>query len=183
MYQGNIVSALLRGWQFFGEDCWHDLAGSAFSAMGIRLSEGGVCVREPNPAGEDLWFEEYPMTPPCHVLNGYIYALWGVLDWARATGDATAWMWWKQGGDTLKRRLPEFDCGYWSLYDLRFRELVSRYYQDNIHVPQMQAMYALTGDPVFDKYARRWAAQSQSLLCRVRWAVMLRVNARLRRRR
>lgn len=183
MYQGNIVSALLRGWQHFGEDRWRDLAGLAFSVMGTPLSEDGVCVREPSPGGEDFWLEEYPMDPPSHVLNGYIYALWGVLDWARVTGDATAWTWWRQGVETLKRRLPEYDCGYWSVYDLRFRELASRYYQENIHVPQMQAMHALTGEAIFDKYAQRWAAQSRSVLCRARWAIMLRVNARLKKQR
>lgn len=183
MYQGNLVSALLRAWQYFGEDRWRDLAGLAFAVMGTPLSEGGVCLREAGPEGVDLWFEEYPMDPPSHVLNGYIYALWGILDWARATNDATAWSWWKQGVETLKRRLPEYDCGYWSVYDLRFRELASRYYQENIHVPQLQAMFALTGDSVFDTYSRRWEAQSRSLFCRVCWAIMLRVNARFRSKR
>ena len=182
MYQGNIVSALLRGWQLFGEDRWRDLAGLAFLVMGTPLAEGGVCFRAPHADGEDFWLEEYPMDPPSHVLNGYIYSLWGVLDWARVTGDATAWLWWRQGVETLKRHLPEYDCGYWSVYDLRYRELTSIYYQNNIHVPQMQAMYALTGEALFDEYGDRWAAQGRSRLCRARWAVMLRVNARLRRR-
>lgn len=182
MYQGNIVSALLRGWQYFGEVRWRDLAGLAFSVMGTPLSEGGVCFREPHPDGEDFWLEEYPMDPPCHVLNGYIYSLWGVLDWARAMGDEAAWAWWRQGIETLKRRLPEYDCGYWSVYDLRFCELTSRYYQENIHVPQMQAMHALTGEGIFDRFGRRWEAQSRSVWCRGLWAIMLRVNARLKPR-
>lgn len=182
MYQGNMVSALLRGWQFFGEDRWRGLAELAYSALEKPLSDGGTCVRESHAGGEDYWLEEYPMTPPSHVLNGYIYSLWGVLDWARATSDPAAWRRWHQGVETLKRHLPEYDCGYWSVYDLRFRELVSRYYQENVHVPQMQAMHALTGDSLFDEYARRWTAQSQSFLCRIRWAVMLRVNARFRKR-
>lgn len=179
MNQGNMISALLRGWQLLGEDTWRDLAELAFSALEKPLSEGGACVRESHTNGEDYWLEEYPMNPPSHVLNGYIYSLWGVLDWARATGDASGWRRWHQGVETLKRRLPEYDAGYWSVYDLRFRQLTSRYYQENIHVPQMQAMHTLTGEEIFDRYARRWAAQSRSALCRLRCAIMLRVNARL----
>lgn len=179
MSQGNMVSALLRGWQLFGEERWRGLANLAFTALDKPLSAGGVCMREGNAGAEDYWLEEYPMNPPSHVLNGYVYSLWGVLDWARATGAAAAWQLWHQGVDTLKRRLPGYDCGYWSVYDLRFRQLSSLYYQKNIHVPQMQAMHMLTDEPIFHTYARRWAAQSRSPLCRVRWAIMLRVNARL----
>jgi len=120
------------------------------------------------------------MDPPSHVLNGHVFALWGVLDWARATGDESAWQLWRQGAATLGRHLPEYDCGYWSLYDLRYRELASRYYQDNIHVPQLHAMHRLTDDATFGDYARRWAAYSGSLLCRTRWAVGLRLRSRLR---
>lgn len=179
MSQGNMVSALLRGWQLFGEERWLGLAGLALSALEKPLSAGGTCVRETHAGVEDYWLEEYPMNPPSHVLNGYIYSLWGILDWARSTGDDRAWRRWRQGIETLKRRLPDYDCGYWSVYDLRFRQLASLYYQENIHVPQMHAMHALTGEPIFETYARRWASQSKSRLCRIRWAIMLRVHARL----
>jgi hypothetical protein len=178
MYQGNMVSALLRGWQLFGEERWRAAAQLALEAMDTPLGQGGACIQN----GTDLWLEEYPMTPPSHVLNGFIYALWGVLDWARAFNDEAAWQKWKAGVSTLIKHLPEYDCGYWSVYDLRFRELASRYYQENIHVPQMQAMHALTGEAIFEKYAGRWEAQSQSALCRARWAIGLRVQARLRKK-
>ena len=41
----------------------------------------------PTPSG-DLWFEEYIVSPPTHILNGFIWALWGVHDYFLATHDA-----------------------------------------------------------------------------------------------
>ena len=33
------------------------------------------------------WFEEAIVEPPTHVLNGFIWATWGVYDYFLHTGD------------------------------------------------------------------------------------------------
>ena len=38
----------------------------------------------------NLWFEEYIVSPPTHILNGFMWAAWGVYDYFLATGDPTA---------------------------------------------------------------------------------------------
>src|SRR5437588_2967626 len=101
--QGTMISALLRGYQRWGCESWMEAASLAFGAMKEPVAAGGTCIQ----VGEDLWFEEHPMDPPSHVLNGHVFALWGVLDWARATGDESAWQLWRQGAATLGRHLPE----------------------------------------------------------------------------
>ena len=175
--QGNGISALLRGFEWNGDPRWMTCATAMFEAMERPLNQGGVSEWDENG---HFWLEEYPMNPPSHVLNGFIFALWGVLDYARATGDQRAWQWWNAGCETLRARLPDYDCGFWSVYDLSHRELATQYYQRNIHVPQLEAMHALTGDEIYQKYARRWRHFSDSAWRRGLWWIGLRVGARTR---
>jgi heparosan-N-sulfate-glucuronate 5-epimerase len=172
--QGTAISALLRGYQLWRDESLLGEATAIFRAMERPIESGGV--RSVDACGH-LWFEEYPMTPPCHVLNGFIFALWGVIDFARATGDRDAWSWWHEGVRTLKAHLPEFDCGFWSVYDLRYRELAGVHYHLNIHAPQLEAMYGLTGEGIFLDYANRWRRFGKNRGCRFLWSLGLRIGA------
>jgi heparosan-N-sulfate-glucuronate 5-epimerase len=170
---GNAMSALLRGWQLFGEDSYGDAGRLAYD--GLHGARDMMLYEETGP---ELWYEEYPAEPPMHVLNGHVYCLFGVADYARVTGDATADARWRRAATTALSRLAEFDLGYWSMYDLRWREPVTLHYQKNIHVPQMRILAALTGDHEFDVVADRWERYWNSRLSRVRWWVGVRVHAR-----
>jgi hypothetical protein len=152
-------------------------AEACFDAFDRPLDDGGV--RFIDRCGH-LWFEEYPTNPPLHVLNGFIFALWGVLDYAKVTDSSKAWEWWKAGSETLSAHVADFDCRYWSVYDLRYRELASTHYQLNVHVPQIEAMYLLTGDRTFKNYADRWSRFGKSFWRRCLWWAALRFHARTR---
>jgi heparosan-N-sulfate-glucuronate 5-epimerase len=162
--QGNALSALLRAREILGDEVYLAAATIGFQTLRLPTTAGGVRWE----AGDDLWLEEYPLEPAGHVLNGAIYALWGVLDFARATNDAEAWGVWKKGASTIARHVEEFDAGFWSRYELGAPELVSVHYHKNIHIPQMQAMFALTGEPVFQEMARRWTRYLHSPLSGLR---------------
>ena len=177
--QGNGISALLRGYAWNGDARLLECATAMFEALERPMSAGGATMTDENG---HFWLEEYPMNPPSHVLNGFIFALWGVLDYARATGNSRAWQWWDAGGETLRARLKDYDCGFWSVYDLSHRELANHYYQNNIHIPQLEAMGILTGENFYTHYAQRWRRFSQSRACRALWWAKLRVDARLRAR-
>jgi heparosan-N-sulfate-glucuronate 5-epimerase len=175
--QGVAMSALLRGYRLFGDESMLRTAEACLNAFDRPLEEGGV--RFIDPCGH-VWFEEYPTNPPLHVLNGFIFALWGVLDYAKVTDSQKAWKWWSAGSETLKAHIADFDCGYWSVYDLRYRELVSIYYQLNIHVPQLEAMHLLTGEDAFKRYSERWSRFGNSFWRRCVWWAALRFQARTR---
>jgi heparosan-N-sulfate-glucuronate 5-epimerase len=172
--QGNGLSALLRGYQLLGVQRYLDVAHHVFEATRLPVESGGVSYRD--RCGH-LWLEEYPTTPPTHVLNGLIFALWGALDYARVTGNGDAWSMWNEGVATLRAHLEEFDAGFWSVYDLRYRELVSRHYHLNIHVPQLQVMYTLTGEDLFRTFAVRWLRFGASRWRRALWWGALRWQA------
>jgi hypothetical protein len=174
---GNAISALLRGWELFGDDRYRASADSAYRALHDPRTGLALC-----PDGsEDLWYEEYPGDPPLHVLNGHVYALLGVLDQARVTGDPEAERRWRRAAATALAHLEEFDLGFWSAYDLRWREPVSLHYQKNIHVPQLRILAELTGEAGFTTYADRWERQYGSTASRLRWHAALRLHGRRKR--
>ena len=162
--QGNALSALLRAWEMLKDDAYLQTAALGFEALQRPVENGGVLWERDG----NLWLEEYPLEPAGHVLNGAIYSLWGVLDFARATGDPGAWQLWRDGARTIAVHLEGFDTGFWSRYELATPELVSVHYHKNIHIPQLQAMHGLTGDARFERMALRWQRYLHSPLSWVR---------------
>lgn len=153
MAQGEVISLYLRVYQITQDESLLATAKKAYKFMNIPVEEGGV--KRIDTHG-NLWYEEYPSVPPSYVLNGFIYALFGLYDLYRITkndlikNDIDACL------ETLRNNLKKFDAGYWSYYDLRKKELVRYYYQKNVHVPQMKVLYSLTNDKVFEKYYQKW---------------------------
>ena len=68
--------------------------------------------------------------------------------------------------NTLVNILPQFDCAYWSMYDLDGK-ITSPFYH-NLHIAQMQVMYDLIGNPIFRFYANKWESVQKNILCMTR---------------
>ena len=112
--QGNGLSLLVRAAQATGDPAFAAGAHRAFQSFQRSVSEGGVLVEDDRG---HVWIEEYLVDPPSHILNGFIWALWGVYDYARWTGRAEAENLWRACLRTLEARLGDFDTGWWSLYE------------------------------------------------------------------
>ncbi len=70
---------------------------------------------------------QYPsLQAPPHVLNGFIFALFGLYDFYKLTHSEVALDLFNEGIETLKANLKRYDLGYWSRYDLTelFKEYV-----------------------------------------------------------
>jgi hypothetical protein len=169
---GNAMSALLRGWERFGDDTYLTAATAAYRALHSHREGLPICI----DAAEELWYEEYPAEVPLHVLNGHVYALLGVLDYARISDDAEAHARWRRAAATLLSRLADYDLGYWSAYELRWREPAALHYQKNIHVPQLRILAALTGAGAFAEVADRWEGYVESRTSRLRWMLGVRLH-------
>ncbi|MBA3900372.1 MAG: hypothetical protein H0X62_09220 [Bacteroidetes bacterium] len=156
MAQGEVISFYLRMYQILNQEHLLNTAIKAYNFLKIDFKANGVRRYDNNG---DLWFEEYPSEKPSFVLNGFIYAIFGLYDLYRVTGMQDV----KDDIDacitTLKNNIEKFNVGYWSLYDLQKKELVRYYYQKNVHVPQMEVLYLLTQEPVFLKYKEKWEKQ------------------------
>jgi heparosan-N-sulfate-glucuronate 5-epimerase len=153
--QGQGISVLVRAHHETGDCQYLQSAEKAFYSFLITVDQGGVtCFDE---AG-DTWFEEYIASPPTHILNGFIWASWGILDYYLATRESEANKLFVKSVATLAKNLWRYDIGYWSLYEqsgTRMRMLASPFYH-SLHVVQLQVMYQLTGNDVFQVFADRW---------------------------
>jgi hypothetical protein len=152
MIQGMGISALCRIGQVLGDSKCLDTAMRALGPFRHDVADNGVTTY--HDAGP--FFEEYPCRLPCHVLNGFIYAMWGLRDLAQQ-GNAEAGHLWDSGLRTLIAWLPRYDMGYWSLYHLPEspRNPTTVAYH-RLHINQLDVMHALTSEPIFKEYADRW---------------------------
>jgi hypothetical protein len=151
MAQGQGMSVLLRAFQLTNDPTYLEAATSAFGAFGCGIEAGGVSCEEDGY----LWLEEFPTSPPTHVLNGLVCALWGVLDYLLVTGSDEARRVWDRILVTLRENLGRYEIACWSRYDLNTRHLASAHYHA-VHVQQMEVLAGQTGDPVLRDYHRRW---------------------------
>ena len=158
--QGQGISLLLRARAQTHDAKYEQAADRAFVSLTKPIAEGGVLWEDEE---KNLWIEEYLVDPPTHILNGFMWALWGVFDFWLVSGDSMARQVFDRGVQTLLQNLPRFDTGYWSLYEqsgTRLKMLASPYYH-RLHIVQLRVMATLTGDRRFSEFADRWQAYAQ----------------------
>ena len=148
MCQGEGASLLLRAYKQYGSKDYLDAAIRAIDFMLKPVNEGGTS----DCHDDGLVLLEF--TNGAAVLNGWIFSLFGLYDIVLATNEEKYRNALKKTILTLVKKLPDFDCGYWSMYDLNGK-ITSPFYH-SLHIAQMQAMYIITGEKIFDEYAKRW---------------------------
>ena len=159
MSQGEGVSLLLRAYKQTGDARYLESAKMAIDFMLKPLEDGGTTLYN----NDKVIFKEYTHLPT--VLNGWIFAWWGLYDYVCITKDKGKYKTLLDNSlQTLERMLPSFSNSYWSIYDLENR-IASPFYH-NLHIAQMQAMYKLSGDEIFNQYANRWENQQQNFFCK-----------------
>ena len=165
--QGQGISLLLRAHAETNDTRYLDAAHLAFQSFLVDTDQGGVTFTD----GEaNVWFEEYLVSPPTHILNGFIWAAWGVYDYVLATGSADAKRLFECAVDTLKSNLHRYDLGFWSLYEqsgTRLPMIASPFYH-RLHIAQLRITHRITGETIFDEYASRWQTYARSRSNRTR---------------
>ena len=105
-----------------------------------------------------------------HILNGFIWAAWGVYDYFLATRDSSAQELFARTVQTLTRNLDRYDLGFWSLYEqsgTRLPMVASPFYHQ-LHIVQLRVMHRLTGEDKFARVADRWESYGRSRSKRTR---------------
>ena len=153
--QGQGISVLVRAHRESDETRYIEAAQRAFVAFQRSIADGGVAFTDESG---DLWFEEYIVSPPTHILNGFIWALWGVYDYFLATLDPRVRDLFDRGVRTLLHNLERYDLGFWSLYEqsgTRLPMVASPFYHQ-LHIVQLRVMHRITGEALFTEVADRW---------------------------
>lgn len=181
MTQGEAVSVLVRAASLSQDARYREGARRALGLMLTAVERGGVSRSTP----EGLVLEEVPLVPHNTLLNGWIFALYGLYDYllmAKVWQEDTEWV---EGAlrDSLQALLtymPLFNAGFWSYYDTS-GNLASPFYQQ-LHIAQLRALEMTF--PEHSEQIGRWRQlfeqQAASRLNKVR-AVALKAYQKLRR--
>jgi hypothetical protein len=148
--QGQALSLMVRLFELTGEAHYRHAADAIFSSF-LRprpASPWTVFV----DSDRHLWLEEYPKDPPMQVLNGHIFAIFGLYDYYLLTGSPDALSLIEGAAVTVLHYFPRFRVpGGISLYSIRLRQESSKYHA--VHVMQLRLLAAITGDAVFSRFA------------------------------
>ena len=155
MAQGEAASLLVRAAHDTDDRRLADAASCAVQPLLVERSPLVVAT----PDGPVL--QEYPTTPPAHVLNGWVFALWGLYDVGLSANDARCTAAFELGVDSLAARLAYYRTAYcWSRYDLYphhpLANVASPYYH-RLHVALLRALDALAPRPAVAAQVDAWA--------------------------
>jgi peptidoglycan/xylan/chitin deacetylase (PgdA/CDA1 family) len=162
MAQGEIASLLVRLYRETGEERFAAAALRGLRLLAVPSSAGGARAL----LGGGPFLEEYPTNPPSFVLNGGIFALWGLYDVGIGLDDPDATRDFADGIETLARNIGRWDTGYWSLYDLFPHPLpnVASTAYHGLHTTQLRAMQLIIPRPEFERTLARFESYSRSRL-------------------
>ncbi|KAG8196218.1 hypothetical protein JTE90_007943 [Oedothorax gibbosus] len=164
MAQGQAMSLLTRAFKVTNDLHYLESALKAIQLFNVRSEHRGILTTF---LGKYVWYEEYPTLPSSFVLNGFVYALFGLYD-VQQSGSThqlcrEAGRLFQEGLVSLKKMLPLFDTGSGSVYDLRHFSLgtvppnVARWDYHSTHVNQLLFLLTIHPDPTLKSVADRWA--------------------------
>lgn len=149
MAQGEGASLLIRAYKEFGQHEYLDAAKKAIDFMLIPIDKGGTTLYE----DEEVMFQEYTSKPT--VLNGWIFAIFGLFDYLKISSDEEKSETFNKTIRSIAMHLHDFDNGYWSMYD-NDRIITSPFYHD-LHIVMLRVLYDLFGVAEFNLYSEKWS--------------------------
>ena len=113
MYNGVVISALVRAYRITKEEKLLDLCERGTRIFELPIGKGGVRTVE----GDVALYEEYPIYPLPRVLDGFLFSLLGLYDLAMQTGSDRVRRLFDDGVTGAKHMLSSWDYrGKWSWY-------------------------------------------------------------------
>lgn len=178
MNQGEGMSVLIRAWEVTKNQRYRDAACRCLPPFTRTLDNQGVMF----PFRRDKaipWYEEYACYPVRHVLNGMIYALWGLREVMLATDDNLACELFEQGVNSVCAILRYYDSGHWSYYAVRdegANHPVASVMYHNLHIVQLIALFQQTNKPILLETATRFQNYSSTTGKRLHagWRLLMR---------
>lgn len=148
MAQGQALSVFTRLFEVTSDPSWRLAADATFLSL-LQQPEGTAPFASRVDSAGRLWLEEYPRYPVQDsemVLNGHIYAMYGLHDYWQLTGDANARSIFLGALSTIEKsvmtgfRRP----GWLSVYSLRHQLNTLSYHP--VHIGQFLVVWRMTRD-------------------------------------
>ena len=151
MYQGMVISALVRGFRLTGEAHLLELCQRAVRVFETTIQAGGVRTIE----GGSVLYEEYPAYPLPRVLDGFLVSLLGLYDLYNQTQDKRVCDLFSQGIEGLTATLKFWNYrNKWSWYGSHGYLCPPPYHKFNCVL--LRVLEKLTGEKIFRHYAEQW---------------------------
>lgn len=167
MIQGVVLSTILRltDGRPHGETA--RVVEEASCYLVDPIEKGGTVSR----MNGGVFLEEFPRTPPSHILNGCIYGLFALYDLADTCGPREKiFPLVKEIETTLAQSIDRFTTGLgWSRYALNVfgsAPLASVHYH-RYHIALLQVVLARTQNNALARTVRRWDQALSSFLVRI----------------
>ena len=161
--QGLGISLLLRYAQDTGDVSALRVASLAFKSFFYTVEEGGVISL--SEEGLPI-FEEYGCIGRSTPLNGWIFSILGLYEYAKATDNPTAWSYFELAIKSLTNHIKKYDQQiwllHWSKYDNKTHPIASRRYHKT-HVSQLEVLFSITKRSEFARLHHKWQTGDRAL--------------------
>jgi len=163
--QGNGISLLVRIYIETKDEKYFKVAQQAFESLYILIENGGVLYIDKD---NNSWLEEAIVNPPTHILNGFLWTIFGIWDYYLLTNEKKVKILFNRCVETIRNNLKFFDIGFWSLYEqsgTKMKMLTSFFYH-SLHIVQLNILYKITNESIFKQYADKWEKYKKNWLYR-----------------
>ena len=153
--QGQGLSLLVRAYIESKNEKYLESCEKVYDSFYKDVSKGGVNATDDN---DNIWIEEYIVNESTHILNGFIWGLWGIYDYWLLTNDKKTKLLFDKYITTIQSNLYKYDIGYWSLYELselKIKMRASLFYH-KLHIIQLQILFAMTDVKLFKDTSNKW---------------------------
>lgn len=146
MTQGEGISLLLRVYVETNDEKYLKAAQEAIKYMLTDVNQGGVT----DYSDGRMILLEYTHLPV--VLNGWIFALFGIYDMMLLQPQFESVF--EQAISSLIKELPNYDCGFWSMYN-NDGMITSPFYH-RLHIAQLNALSMISSNDIILKYLNKF---------------------------
>lgn len=157
MYQGVVISALVRAYRITGDHALLTLGKKASRVFEQGIEEGGVRT----VANGKFLYEEYPAYPLPRVLDGFLFSLLGLYDLFMETNEHRIFGLFSDGIKGLLSHLHTWNYrDMWSWYGTHGYLCPPHYHKLNYLL--LRILGEITGEKPLLELAERWDAERRT---------------------
>lgn len=162
MNQGEAMSVLIRAHELTGDQTYLNLALAACNAYDHQYGDDGVVGNLPST--DIPWFLEIGK----YILNGHIYACWGLWELAEYSGSEKARKHFERGCRSVEQALEKFDTGWWSWYWLNEPLYIASIMYHNLHIVQLEHLARISNSDKMMMYSKKFERYAKNPINRFR---------------
>jgi heparosan-N-sulfate-glucuronate 5-epimerase len=159
MYQGVVISALIRAFRLTGDHDLLALCEKGSRVFGATIAQGGVRTI----SGGQILYEEYPVYPLPRILDGFLFSLLGLYDLYVQTRDTGVQRLFTEGVQGLLSQLSFWNYrNKWSWYGSHGYLCPPQYHKVNCLL--LTVLGNVTGEKALFQLSELWDVKHRSVL-------------------